>query len=232
MGVFSLLNWEDYILNTVVKSSYAKNGLTVLLLYLLTAVLRLHLSIIISFLFVFNNFLDLILPILISVLISMCSDTLFKYVETHRSICESIVEYGINNYSRENFVIWKRILLGVLFLYILIAISMITIDNYFILVSTVQTFCSFIICDCLENKIIQRLYKKLPSLRRKKQKMFRVVSSSALNKPPTPSRQVEPVKDFCVTPPKIRRQSLTPSKIRRQSLTPPKIRRQASTPPK
>jgi hypothetical protein len=161
MGLFGLLNYEDYILNTLVKSNYARNGLIVLLIYIITGLVRFHLSIIICFIFTWNNAFDLISPIIITVLLSMASDTLFKYVETHRPWHESVVDYIMNNYSRENFIRWKRIILMILCCYILLAITLITIDNYFIFITTIQTAISFGICDLLEQKMPQTWYNRL-----------------------------------------------------------------------
>lgn len=161
MGLFGLLNYEDYILNTVVKSSYARNGLVVLLLYLITAMVRFHLAILICILFTWNNIFDLIFPVIVTVLLSMASDTLFKYVETHRPTYEQLVDYFIANYSRENFIRWKRFLLIGICCYVLLAITLIQVDNYFIFLSTVQTAASFGICDLLENKMPQNWYNRL-----------------------------------------------------------------------
>lgn len=161
MGLFGLLNYEDYILNTVVKSSYARNGLVVLLIYLITAMVRFHLAIIICIFFKWNNVLDLIFPVIVTVLLSMASDTLFKYVETHRPRYEELVDYFIANYSRENFIRWKRFLLVGICCYVLLAIALNQVDNYFIFLSTIQTAASFCISDLLENKMPQAWYNRL-----------------------------------------------------------------------
>lgn len=161
MGLFGLLNYEYYILNTIVKSSYARNGLIVLLIYLVTAVVRFHLAIIICIFFTWNNAFDLIFPVIVTVLLSMASNTLFKYVETHRPRYEELVDYFIANYSKENFIRWKRFLLVGICCYVLLAIALIQVDNYFIFLSTIQTAASFGFSDLLENKIPHVWYNRL-----------------------------------------------------------------------
>jgi len=163
MGLFGLLNYEDYILNTIVKSNYARNGLIIVWIYIVTGLLRFHLSILICFLIRWNLMFDLIFPIIVTVLLSLASDTLFKYVETHRSWNKLVVDYFIKNYSRENFVRWKRILLLILCCYVVLAVMFITIDNRFILITTFQTAISFGICDLLEQKMPQTWYNYLMS---------------------------------------------------------------------
>ena len=161
MGLFGLLNYEDFILNTLVKSNYARNTLIILLMYVVTGLVRFHLSIILSTLIVWNNFFDMIFPIVVTVLLSMASDTLFKYVETHRPWHESVVDYFMKNYTRKNFVRWKRIFLGCICSYILLVVMFVEINNYYIFVVTTQTIISFGICDLLEQNMPHILYNRL-----------------------------------------------------------------------
>lgn len=161
MGLFGLLNYEDYILNTIVNSNYARNSLIVFFTCVMTAIVRFHLSIIICALFTWNNGFDLIFPILVTILLSMASDTLFKYMETHRPRCEQLVDYLMANYSTQNFIRWKRFILLGICCYVLLAIALVEVDNYFIFLTTIQTIISFVFCDLLENKMPQALYNRL-----------------------------------------------------------------------
>jgi len=166
MVLFGLINCEDYILRTIVKSSYAKNGLTVLFMYLITGIIRFHLSVLLCWLFTITNtdmyfalIINLIIPIIINVFLTLLSDTLYQYVSIHRYNYEKLVDYIITNYSRENMIKWKRILLVGIFIYIIIVITLIKIDNKFLLISTIQTAITFIICDILENR--NYMYNKI-----------------------------------------------------------------------
>ena len=161
MGLFGLWNYENYLLNLVVTSRYARNGLVMLLIYLVTSIARFHLSLILTLLFTFNNSFDLVIPIIITVLVAMISDVLFQYAETHRSRYEELVEYLIDNYSVENYIRWKRNVLMVLLIYVLIGLAFVQIDNYYIFLSLVQTTIGFIICDLLEQKLPQSWYNYL-----------------------------------------------------------------------
>lgn len=161
LKIFGLLNYEYYILNTVLKSTFARDGFVIAIIYIITTILRLHLAIVLCFIFTFNSLFDLIFPIIINVLLSMVSKTLFKYVEIHRSQFEILVNYLLKHYSRENLIRWKRVIFIGISCYILIAIAIVQIDNYSILVSTIQTIISFIICDFLENHVPLIWYTKL-----------------------------------------------------------------------
>lgn len=152
MGLFNLLNYEDYILRTVVTSSYARNVLIVVLIYLLTAIVRFHISVVICWLVSGTFFGDMILPIIINVLLALWSDTLYQYIGTHRPHCERLVDYLMTNYSSNNVIKWKRYILAGLCCYIFLVVAVVTLDNYFIFLSTVQTALSFIVCDMLEHR--------------------------------------------------------------------------------
>jgi len=161
MGLFGLWNYEDYLLNLVMSSRYARNGLVMLVIYLVTSIARFHLSLMLTLLFTFNNTFDLVIPVIITVLVAMISDVLFQYAETHRSRYEQLVDYLMENYSVENFIRWKRMVLTVLLIYILIGLKFVQIDNYYIFLSLVQTTIGYAICDMLEQKLPQSWYNYL-----------------------------------------------------------------------
>ena len=102
MGLFGLLNYEDYLVDLVVRSDRAHNGLIVFILCLITGIVRFHLSILLCYVFYKGNMFDLIFPIIVTVGLSLSSNLLYQYIETHRPIVEDLVEYFISNYSLKN----------------------------------------------------------------------------------------------------------------------------------
>lgn len=213
MRMFTFLSCEDYILNTIVKSSYAKNSLTLLITYLVAIILKIHLSAILSFMIVFNNFLDFVVPVIISLFISSLSGVLFKYVETHKPIYEQIVDYVIKNYSKRNFVVWKRSCLFVLFCYSMIVLSIVSIDNYFIIVSIIQTAVSYAICDCIENGSFRNLYKL--KLLFKQRKQYKKITEETQVKCKTPPRRVSETEEISNTPPQVESRPSTPPRVQK-----------------
>ncbi|CAH6419407.1 Hypothetical protein HVR_LOCUS610 [uncultured virus] len=140
-------------------------------MYIVTAVIRFHLSILICWLFtwgtgapgsfssIFGPIFDFLFPILVGVMLALTSDAMYQYVATHRSSYEKLVDYLMTNYSRDNIVIWKRLMLVGLCCYIFLVTAIIAIDNWLIFISTVETAISFIICDVIENR--EKIRKKL-----------------------------------------------------------------------
>ena len=171
MGLFGLINYENHLLHGLVTSSYAKNGLMIILTYVITGLVRFHLSAILCVIFSGGNWFDNISPIIITVLLSLASDNIYRYVKTHKKSYERLVEYIITNYSMDNFILWKRYVLVVLAIYIMLALYLVEISNRFILITVIQTAISFGICDLLENNIPQvyiwrilRKWKREPTM--------------------------------------------------------------------
>lgn len=158
MGLFGLWNYEDYLLHLFINSSFARKGLVLLYIYLITTFVRFHITMALSILLSSGTALDLIIPILISVLTAMSSDTLFQYISTHRPRYKKFIEYVISNYSVDNFIKWKRIILISILLYIVMVLLLFEITNHSIFVALAQTTISCIICDFLEQRLPQTWY--------------------------------------------------------------------------
>ena len=165
MILSNLINYEEYIFSSLITSKYAQNLLSTLLIYITTGIVKFHLSILIYWLFNGDFFTEMILPIFTNVLLSQASPTMFSYIKTHDQYYTNFSKYLISNYSRANFKKWKRIVLLILFIYSLIGIYMVTVDNLFLLITLLQTFCSVVICEVIDNyqyifyKIHNMIYK-------------------------------------------------------------------------
>ena len=161
MGLFGLLNYEDYLVDLVVKSDRAHNGLIVFILCLITGIVRFHLSILLCYVFYKGNMFDLIFPIIVTVGLSLSSNLLYQYIETHRPAVEEWIEYFVSNYSLKNFIRWKRLFLLGICCYVLVVAILVDIDNYLVILTTIQTAISFIICDLLEHNMPRIVYNKI-----------------------------------------------------------------------
>lgn len=156
MGLFGLLKIEDHLLTMLVNSKFARDGLTTVTTYLITALVRLHISAVVCSLIYFNNWFDYVFPILVGVGLITISNTLFQYIETHEESWEYWVNYFIDEYSEKNFIRWKRNFQLVLCVYVFILLLLTEITNYLIFVWTVQAMIISLIGDLIEQKIPQR----------------------------------------------------------------------------
>lgn len=158
--IFGLFDYENFLLQIVVKSSYAKTGLAIVLMYLATIVVRFHISVLICWLLNFGTVSNWIFPIVVQVLLSFLSDIIYQYIATHKKFYERIAQYLISNYTAQNLKVWKRYLLGAIWLYALIVICIMKIDNYFLLTCGIQNIIGFIICETLEWVLNEKLLPK------------------------------------------------------------------------
>ena len=150
MGLFGLLNYEDYILKTVVTSNYAQQALTVSLMYTITTILRFHITLLLCWLCNWGFYSGLVLPIIISVGMSFMSTTVYEYVAGYRTTCEAIVRYFMTHYSERQLIVWKRWFLSFMVLYCALALCLITVDNTYLATALLQAVRSFVLCDAIE----------------------------------------------------------------------------------
>lgn len=218
MPLFGLINYEDYLLKSVVKSNYAKNGLTVLLMLSITGMLRFHLSIIICYLLTINPYIDFLVSILVGLVMSYTSNNLYQYTATQRSKYEEWITYLINNYNRDNIIIWKRYCLLGICSYIFFILKIMELNNQVIFISTCSTIITFVISDLIDNhqKIRASIFdlKLRWSMKYKSPKnkfpetnhLFESNESNVINeRPPSPPRLDDDVVEKPPTPPTIRR---------------------------
>ena len=159
MFFFGLINYENYLLETMIKSKYSKNLLLVMYLYMISGIIKFHIALILCYYFeikiyttnILIIFYNLISPIFINIVLSVLSNTIYGYVSTHKPYYESHIDFIIANYSKQNLILWKRKCILCICIYILLSTLIITIDNYLIFISTIQTAISFIVCDFIEN---------------------------------------------------------------------------------
>jgi len=189
MGLFGLINYEDYLLKSLITSSYAKNGLMIILTYLITGLVRFHISVALCALFSFGNWFDYISPIIITVLLSLASNNIYGYVTTHKKSYKKLIDCIITNYSMTNFILYKRRVLLALGVYIMLALYFIEINNHFIIVTVIQTAISFGICDLLENDVPQAFIQRLLGRWKQEPIMEEFVMINGIYFPPHKSKQ-------------------------------------------
>ena len=156
--------YSDQILKSVIVSKYAKEKLTILLMILITAIIRLHLLSIISIAISINFWLDCMIQIPITVVISLNSHLIYRIVEYYQPQLYQLTRYLINNYSFENYRRWKRNLVLSVCLYIIILLFFIKITSNLVIIYIVQYIISYGIVDLIEQKqleeMIDQIYNK------------------------------------------------------------------------
>lgn len=148
--LFGLFDYEEYILRKLVKSDAAKNLGAMILMLTTTTIIRFHISIVLSWLTDFGTVSYFCMPVLINIMLSLMSNTIYLWIDTYKPYYLRLSDYFITHYSSANLMLWKRIILVAICCYIFLCLSIVTIDNTYILVSTIQYCISFGICDLIE----------------------------------------------------------------------------------
>lgn len=216
--LFKIANYENYILQALLKSKYARELLVVMLTYITTSIVKFHLACIICWLVSGSTFGDLILPVFVNVVLALFTNRLFLYIGTHRPQYEELADYLIENYSQRNFVIWKRYVMLIILAYVLLVGFLVPIDNYLIISATIQTAISFIICEILEHRCsifkkymqrfqlwwnrpkVQKYVQFMPIINNYGEDYSDIVSNEIYKNPESP-----PITPKSSTPPRVRK---------------------------
>lgn len=172
---------EKFLLNKYLKSKQVRDYFVKLWSRFISSILQFHLSIVVCYLATIDTneqtykltyclicISNFIIPILLTVLISFSSSKILLYVEAHKHINEPIVDYIINNWTKEKVLKWKRISVLIICIYVIVIILFTEINNYIIFISTLQTMSSFYIGDIIEHKIYKKpfdMWKYRPTVK-------------------------------------------------------------------
>lgn len=150
MGLYGLLNYEKYLLNSLKNSSFSKKLLARIIMFLVMFILKTHISVIIYVFFNSTFFYDNILPIFTNMILSLLEDSIYDAIAVYKKYFYKLSKHILLNYGRKN-MFWKRILITVLSAYMLIILSLVKIDNKILMLITIQNFISFFLLDFLLN---------------------------------------------------------------------------------
>lgn len=152
-SLFRIFGLDDLLFNTVKQSGYANTLLRRVLMYFICGLIRFHLSILFSTLFYFSPTINFFLDISFNVFLYLSSGIIYSYVESYEDSYQKLVAYFIKNYTYENYIRWKRYLMISVCTYLLIALCIIKVDNWFFIIAIIQYIITFLLCEIIERKI-------------------------------------------------------------------------------
>ena len=154
------MNYADYILNKVLSSRFIKKKLAHILIALTANFIKLQLINLLSFFFMCHPVVDFVLPIVITTALSVYIDHFYYILEPYQEHFYRLARYLIDNYSVENYMYCKRIVITIILGYCLIIVSLVEINNRVIQLYILQYIVCFFIMDAYEQKYIQNFYHK------------------------------------------------------------------------
>ena len=106
---FKLSNYSDRVVKSVIATTYAKKKLSIILILLATIIFRIHILTLLCILISTGNFyLDFVLHIIISVLVTLKSHWFYNYMSLHKHQFYLLTRYFVNNYTPERYRNWKK----------------------------------------------------------------------------------------------------------------------------
>ena len=139
----------------VIKTSFIKNKVNQQLIQIVSFILRYLINIFLCYYFVFSNsLLNFTLEILFSILTTSCSGICFDILYIYNDKFYSITRYFLNNYSEENLNKWRITTVLSLCIIMLILLCFITINNYKLIIITLEYVICFLIIEMMKEKRI------------------------------------------------------------------------------
>lgn len=149
------LDYSDQILRMIIHTSYVQKNINVLLLLLVTVILRLLLdSLLASFFYLRNLYIDFWIQIVISTFLVTKSGWIYLIVQRFENEIHEVTRYIIENYSEDNYRIWKRNIIFLVCIYFLTYLSFVEITSQIIQLYIVQYMICYMTVEIIERKTL------------------------------------------------------------------------------
>ncbi len=155
------VDYSEKMLKSIIVTSFAKKKLSILTMLLFTMLFKIHINSLLCFFFSFNYYVDFGIQILIPVIINLKSNFFYKVVANYEHSFFNLTQYFVDNYTPENYRKWKRILVFVSCLYLLIILSLVDINSNMLITYIFQYMLTFIIIDQIEQKKLEKFIQNL-----------------------------------------------------------------------
>lgn len=137
----------------VIKTSFIKKKVTEQLITIVSFILRYLINIFLCYFFVFeNSFMNFILEIIFSILTTSCNEICFDILYIYNDNFYSITRYFLNNYNENNLNKWRITTILSLSFVLLILLCFITINNYKLIIITIEYIICFLIIEMMKEK--------------------------------------------------------------------------------
>lgn len=155
------VDYSEKMLKSIIVTSFAKKKLSILTMLLFTMLFKIHINSLLCFFFSFNYYVDFGIQILIPVIINLKSNFFYKVVSNYEHSFFNLTQYFVDNYTPENYRKWKRILVFVSCLYLLVILSLVDINSNMLITYIFQYMLTFIIIDQIEQKKLEKFIQNL-----------------------------------------------------------------------
>jgi len=153
------IDYTDQIFDSLIRTRYAKKQFSLILAMLITFFIRWHIKMLFSCMIQTHPIVDFFIQVLLSVLLVLKSGWIHNIVIRFQTEIYALVRYLINNYTPQNYRIWKRnATLGVC-IYIIIQLLFIEVTSALLIEYVLQFLFSYFIVDGIEQGNFVRVYQ-------------------------------------------------------------------------
>lgn len=154
-----LTKLKKKVIKKAIKTSFIKKKVNEQLIAVVSFILRYLINIFLCYFFVFNNsFMNFILEIIFSILTTSCNEICFDILYIYNDNFYSITRYFLNNYNEDNLNKWRITTVLSLSMVLLISLCFITINNYKLIIITIEYIICFLIIEMMkERRILQSI---------------------------------------------------------------------------
>ena len=153
------LNYGEYVFQQLITTDFVQRRLVQILVAISANLINLHIVSILCAVVSVNVYIDFILQIAISVVCSLKIGGIYNFVERFDVELHQLTQYLINNYSIENYNLWKRTIVVGSCIYACIVLMFVEINNWVLFMYILQYAICFLIIEQFEQQRIQKWLK-------------------------------------------------------------------------
>ena len=153
------IDYTDQIFDSLIKTRYAKKQFSLILAMIITFFIRWNIKTFFSYMIQTHTIVDFFIQVLLSVLLVLKSGWIHNIVTRFQTEIYALSRYLINNYTPQNFRIWKRnVTLGIC-IYIIIQLLFIEVTSALLIEYVLEFLLSYFIVDGIEQGNFIKVYQ-------------------------------------------------------------------------
>lgn len=152
---FEYVDYTDQIFQSLIKTKYAKKQFSLFLSVVLTWIVRWHLQVFFVNFIHIHPFVDYFLQIAVSVCLVFKTSWIKNIVLRFQKEIYALSRYLINNYTPENFRIWRRNITVASCIYLIVYLYFIEINSIELIKYISQFLISYFVVDGIETGLFK-----------------------------------------------------------------------------
>ena len=157
----NIKKYKKRVISKIITSTFLKTKFNILLMMLITLILEFHINIFLCYIFIIHPYIDFFIQIIITIIISLNTKIIFNFVFLFEKKIYNITKYFINNYSINNFILWKQYFILIISSIIILILLFYEFNKYKIILQIIQTIISCFILDKINEDDYKKKKKKI-----------------------------------------------------------------------